>query len=60
MHNLKQISNQIKDFENKIMYKIEKEHSKINMQLPFRPDIRGKINSDNDREIYSKQYPYAM
>jgi len=30
------------------------------MQLPFRTDIWGEVNTDNDRTIYSKQYPYAM
>jgi len=54
IHSLKIISNQIKDFQNKIKNKIEKEHSKINIQLPFRTDIRGEINTDNDRAIYSK------
>ncbi len=42
------------------MKKIEKEHSKINMQLSFRTDIRGEINTDNDRAIYGTQHPYAM
>jgi len=30
------------------------------MQIPFRTDIRGEINTVNDRAIYSKQYPYAL
>jgi len=30
------------------------------MQVPFRTDIRGEINTENDRAIYSKQYPYAL
>jgi len=34
------------------MNKIEKEHFKINMQVPFRFDIRGEISPDNDRPIY--------
>jgi len=46
IHNLNITSNQIKDLENKVMNKIEKEHSKINMQIPFRTDIRGEINTD--------------
>jgi len=48
------------DLENEIINIINKEHSKINMQVPFRTDIRGEINTENDRAIYSKQYPYAL
>jgi len=53
IYNLIIISSQIKNFENKTINKNEKEHSKIYMQIPFRTDIRGKINTDNDRAIYS-------
>jgi len=48
------------DLENEIINIINKEHSKVNMQVPFRTDIRGEINTENDRAIYSKQYPYAL
>jgi len=48
------------DLENEIINIINIEHSKINMQVPFRTDICGEINTDNDRAIYSKQYPYAL
>lgn len=51
IHNLIIILNQIKNFENKIMNKIEKERSKINMQLPFRTDIWGEINTGSDMAI---------
>jgi len=54
------IPNQGMDLENEIINIINKEHSKINMQIPFRTDIRGEINTENDRAIYSKQYPYAL
>jgi len=30
------------------------------MQIPFRTNISGEINTVNDRAIYSKQYPYAQ
>jgi len=30
------------------------------MQISFRTDIRGEINTLNDKAIYSKQYPYAL
>jgi len=30
------------------------------MQVPFRTDIRGEINTENDRAIYREQYPYAL
>jgi len=60
IHNLNIISNQIKDLENKVMNKIEKEHSKINIQIPFRTDIRGEIHTENDRANYSKQYPMSV
>jgi len=30
------------------------------MQVHFRADIRGEINTENDKAIYSKQYPYAL
>jgi len=39
---------------------IKNEHSKIIMQLPFRTDIRGEINTDNNRAIYINQYPYPV
>jgi len=48
------------DLENEIINIINNEHSKINMQIPFRTDIRGEINTENDRAIYSQQYPYAL
>jgi len=54
------IPNQRMDLENEIINIINKEHSQINMQVPFRTDIRGKINTEKDRAIYSKQYPYAL
>jgi len=54
------IPNQRTDLENEIINSIHKEHSKINMQVPFRTDIRGEINTENDRAIYCKQYPYAL
>jgi len=47
-------------YKDLIVIIINKEHSKINMQIPFRTDIRGEINTVNDRAIYSKQYPYAL
>jgi len=37
------------DLENKTINIINKEQSKINMQVPFRTDIRGEINTENDR-----------
>jgi len=54
------IPNQIMDLENEIINIINNEHSKINMQVPFRTNIRGEINTENNRAIYSKQYPYAL
>jgi len=48
------------DLENGIINIIKKEHSKINMQVGIRTDIRGKINTEKDRAIHSKQYPYAL
>jgi len=54
------IPNQRMNLENEIINIINKEHSKINMQIPIRTDIRGEINTENDRAIYSKQYPYAL
>jgi len=54
------IPNQKMDLENEITNIINKEHSKINVQVTFRTDIRGEINTENDRAIYSKQYPYAL
>jgi len=33
---------------------INKEQSKVIMQVPFRTDIRGEINTEKDRAIYSK------
>jgi len=44
----------------KIVHYIEKEHSKINMEIPFRTDINGEINLIHDRPIYGKQYPYFV
>jgi len=52
--------NQRIDLENEIINIINKDHSKINMQVPFRTDIRGEINTENDRAIYSKKYSYAL
>ncbi len=52
--------NRVEFLEREIINKIEEEHSKINLQIPFRTDIRGEINTLNDRAIYSKQYPYAL
>jgi len=37
-----------------------KEHSKINMQVPFRTDIPGEIKTETGGAIYSKQYPYNL
>jgi len=54
------IPSQRMDLENEIINVIKKEHSKINMQVPFRTDIRGEINTEYDRAIYSKHYPYAV
>jgi len=51
---------QRKDLENEILNIINEKHSKINMQIPFRTDIRGEINTVNDKANYSKQYPYAL
>jgi len=48
------------DLENEIINIINKEHLRINMQVPFRTDIHGEINTENDRAICSKQYPYAL
>jgi len=48
------------DLENEIINIINKEQSKINMQVPFRTYIRGEKYTENDRAIYSKQYPYAL
>jgi len=53
-------ADQRKDLKNEILNFINEEHSKINMQIPFRTDIRGEINTVNDRALYSKQYPYAQ
>jgi len=53
-------SNQVDDLEKKIVDIIEEEHSKINVQIPFRTDTRGEINTINDRATYGKQYPYAL
>jgi len=52
-------ADQRKDLENEIL-NIINEHSKIKIQIPFRRDIRGEINTVNNRAIYSKQYPYAL
>jgi len=61
INNIKMLnSNQVDDLEKKIIDIIEEEHSKINVQIPFRTDIRGEINTINDRAIYGKQYPYAL
>jgi len=54
------IPNQRMDLENEIINIINKEYSKINMQVPFRTDIRGEKNTENDRAIYSKQNPYSL
>jgi len=54
------IPNQRMVLKNEIINIINKEHSKINMQIPFRTDIRGEINTENDRAICSKQYAYAL
>jgi len=40
--------------ENEIVNIINKEHSKISMQVPFRTDIRGEINTEKERAIYNK------
>jgi len=53
-------ADQRKDLENEILNNINEEHSKINMQIAFRTNIRGEINTVNDRAVYSKQYPYAL
>jgi len=53
-------ADQRKDLENEILNIINEEHSKINMQIAFRTNIRGEINTVNDRAVYSKQYPYAL
>jgi len=61
INNIKMVnSNQEDDLEKKIIDIIEEEHSKINVQIPFRTDIRGEINTINDRAIYGKQYPYGL
>jgi len=54
------IANQRMNLENEIINIINKKHSKINMQVPFRTDIGGEVNTGNDRAIYRKQYPYAL
>jgi len=43
----------------KIVHYIEKEYSKINIQIPFRTDIKEEINLIQNMPIYGKQYPYA-
>jgi len=53
-------TDQLDGLKEKIVLYIEKEHSKINMQIPFRTDIKGEINLIHDRPIYGKQYPYAL
>jgi len=45
---------------NEILNIINEEHSKINMNITFRTDIRGEINTVNEKAICSKQYPYAL
>jgi len=45
---------QREDFENEILNIINEEHSEINMQIHFRTDIRGEINTEIDRALYSK------
>jgi len=59
-HVSESIPNQRMDLETEIINIINKDHSKTNMQVPFRTDIRGEINTENDRAIYSEQYPYAL
>jgi len=46
-------ADQRKDLENEILNIINEEHSKINAD-PFRTD------TENDRAIYSKQYPLKL
>jgi len=53
-------SNQVDDLEKKIIDIIEEEHCKTNVKILFRIDIRGEINTINDRAIYGQQYPYAL
>jgi len=42
------------DLENEIINIINKEHSKINMQVPFRTDICGEIYTENDELFIAK------
>jgi len=53
-------TDQLDGLKEKIVSYIEKEHSNINMQIPFRTDIKGEINLIHDRPIYGKHYPYAF
>lgn len=43
-----------------IIENIEKLHSNINMNLPFRTDIRAEIRTIAEAPIWSKQYPYPL
>jgi len=61
MNNINMSStNRIEVLEKKIIDIIEEEHSKINLQIPFRTDIGSEMNTENDRANYSKQYSYAL
>lgn len=44
----------------KIIGEIMNLHSRINMRLPFRTDIKAEINTIAGTPIWSKQYPYPM
>jgi len=53
-------TDQLDELKEKIVHYIKKKHSEINMQIPFRTDIKGEINLIYDRPIYREQYPYAL
>jgi len=53
-------TDQLDGLKEKIVHYTEKEHSKINMQIPFTTDIKGIINLIHDRPMYGKECPCAF
>ena len=46
--------------QNKVVERVVRIHSNINLNLPFRTDVRAEIRTTVETPIWSKQYPYPL
>lgn len=57
------VSHELKALERlrkNIQERVSKLHSKINLNLPFRTDIKAEIKTIDNEPVWSKQYPYPL